>query len=118
MSLPEQSFTDVDELKGLADNAGARRRVLLHEHRRFVIAYLRDHDRPIALADIARAIASWEDDSAEKLEVLDRAESIFISLHHRHIPKMADAGFVEYNRDRKTVALTGNSNENETVARR
>ncbi|WP_459192841.1 DUF7344 domain-containing protein [Halosimplex sp. J119] len=69
--------------------------VLSNANRRFVLTHLAERQRAPALGPLAAAMAEWSDE-------LDR-EDAKIALHHVHLPKLEDAGFVEYG---DTVELT------------
>lgn len=79
--------------------------VLSHHHRRYVLACLLEHGAPIALADLAEAVASHERGTAIT-ELSDEAvQEAETALYHSHIPKLAGAGVVEYDPERTTVRL-------------
>lgn len=85
--------------------------VLSDSRRRFVIACLREYATPMALGDLADELAIWEYD-AEITEIpAAEVTSIYASLYHTHIPKMADAGVVEYSQERDAVTLAASSDE-------
>lgn len=85
--------------------------VLSDSRRRFVIACLRKYATPMALGDIADELAIWEHD-AEITEIpAAEVTSIYASLYHMHIPKLADAGIVEYSQERDAVTLTESGDE-------
>ena len=79
--------------------------VLRDRRRRYVLRHLRDRERPVAVADLARVVAANE----EGVEPGDASESAvdrtYTSLHHNHVPKMVDAGLLVHFEDRNTVAL-------------
>lgn len=72
--------------------------VLTHQRRRRVLALLRGTDGPASLSEVAAELAADEacDDPAERVE---------ISLYHRHVPKLAAAGLVAFDADRRTLTL-------------
>lgn len=69
--------------------------VLSNANRRFVLAHLAQRGTPPTLDPLAAALAEWSDDLSH--------EDARIALHHVHLPKLEDAGLVEYD---DTVALT------------
>ena len=73
--------------------------------RRIVLATLLERQQPATVADLTRAIASHEHDgqTAVSDETLSR---IRIALHHVHLPKVAEAGIVEYDAERGVVEPT------------
>ncbi|WP_415379819.1 hypothetical protein [Halosimplex sp. TS25] len=79
------STAETDELFAVLSNA----------NRRFVLSHLSQRENSPALDPLAAAMAEWSDD-------LDR-EDARIALHHVHLPKLEEIGFVEYG---DTVELT------------
>lgn len=59
----------------------------------------------MALADVATEIASLELPDSDEGPDWELIERIYISLYHRHIPKLDDYGLVEFSMARRTVAL-------------
>lgn len=80
------------------DVLGARRR-------RFVIVCLHEHETSLGLADIADELASWEHDAKLTDIPAEEVKRTYLDLYHRHIPKLEDAGIVEYQQDTDMVAL-------------
>lgn len=77
-------------------------RVLANARRRYVLEFLERHQE-VSLADLAEFIACREKekplDEIEEDEVLH----VYTSLWHRHIPKLVDAGFIDYEQDEDVV---------------
>ncbi len=76
--------------------------VLADSHRRRVLAYLADTDDDVAA--FSELIEHVADDSAG--ESTDN-ERLAVSLHHTHLPKLADAGVVEYDPRSEVVRYRG-----------
>lgn len=76
------------------------------ERRRAVLAVLEGAAAPLALADLAAELVEREQASpgAADHEAIQRC---YVSLYHRHVPKLVDAGLVSFDDDRRTVALRG-----------
>lgn len=90
---------------------------LSDRNRRHVLTSLLDHGQEIALSDLAEDIAARPTGpsrtevppraSETRTEVPeDRFHELTASLHHVHIPKLADAGVVEYDPERGIVRPT------------
>lgn len=82
--------------------------ILADERRRSVLRCLQQYDEPMALADLADEIVAIENGIGTTNTPKESAQDIHLSLYHADIPKLADAGFVEYNRAQDTVILTLN----------
>lgn len=72
---------------------------LQNPRRRFVLAYLRQQDRPVTLTELAQKTAAWEADAPVSEVEDERVNRVKLSLHHTHLPKLADLGLVEYTAD-------------------
>lgn len=81
---------------------------LSDQRRRHVISCLLADGRAMALSDLARIVAEREADGADRQIDFETVRGIETSLYHVHVPKLAAAGVVEYDRDRDLVrAATG-----------
>ncbi|QLG60740.1 DUF7344 domain-containing protein [Halorarum salinum] len=74
--------------------------LLADQRRRDVLACLEGSTQSIPLTELAEDIAARENEGS--LTEVPNAEvrTIQLSLHHVHLPKLDDAGAVEYDRDR------------------
>lgn len=76
---------------------------LTHRRRRRVLAVLRTAGQPLTLTALAEELALRRDDEMGDEET----ERLRVSLYHRHLPKLADTGLVEFDVDRKRATLAG-----------
>lgn len=85
---------------------------LLSNHRRRMVLYcLRTSGGSIDMQDLAEQIASMENDvPAEELTSQQR-KRVYVSLYQTHLPKMAEMGAVEYDKDGGVVQLTDRTDE-------
>lgn len=83
--------------------------LLAEERRRYVIRILADHGPSVSLPDLADEVAARE--FAVPITEIDDREILFIylALYHRHIPKLAAAGVLEYDQDRDLVTVAENA---------
>lgn len=77
---------------------------LAAERRRIVLAVLEGRTEPMARADLAREVARRES-TGEPSD--DEVKTVLVSLHHVHLPKLANAGLVEYNGTDEPVSYRG-----------
>lgn len=84
---------------------------LKDERRRYVLYYLENESNPASLDELAEAVASWSHDvgTADLPDELHRAARN--SLHHCHVPHLESVDAVEYDTDRRTVALAAAAEE-------
>ena len=120
----EVSETSGCSLGAIAIRDGGQQRVMVSPHhsvgdaqqpyallaeprRRHTLRALSDTDSPLALADVAAEISAHEQPTATETPDWDNIKRIYVALYHCHIPKLEDAGLVEFNMARRTVALAG-----------
>jgi len=60
---------------------------------------------------VADELAVWEHDARITEISAEDVAAIHTDLYHVHVPKMADAGVVEYSQERELVALAEPSRE-------
>ncbi|WP_336023150.1 DUF7344 domain-containing protein [Halobellus salinisoli] len=77
--------------------------LLRNDRRRQTIKCLQSQGREVMLRDLAEEIAERE--TGESPAPRNIRDSVYISLHQSHLPKLDDARVVDYDRDRKTIAL-------------
>lgn len=111
MPVDEQMPSDRSVLADLDADTDALFEVLSDTRRRFVIACLAEYDTPLALPDVADELAVWEHDARLPEISPEDVATIHADLYHVHVPKMVDAGVLEYNQERELVALAEPSDE-------
>lgn len=80
--------------------------LLSSPRRRFVLYYLRSEAESMQLTDLADEVAAWEYESTvEELTEQERKRA-YVSLYQTHVPKLAEAGLIDYDPDSGTVRLT------------
>ncbi|WP_435179594.1 DUF7344 domain-containing protein [Halorussus sp. AFM4] len=86
---------------------------LLRDARRRGVLYTLKRNGQTSVEELAERIAAWQ--SAEDGET--DPESVEVSLVHAHLPKLADAGVVEYDRDRGTAELADRGDDLDPLLR-
>lgn len=83
------------ELEQLTDNE--YHELLAVGRRRTTLDILADSNTPVELEELAATVAERENSQG----IADKAiiERVAISLHHSHLPKMADLGIIDYDPD-------------------
>lgn len=81
--------------------------VLSNRRRRYVIHYLSQHDgQSVSLGDISRQVAAWETGNDPEYITYDERKTVHTSIYQNHVPKLAEAGIVEYDSRAGTVRPT------------
>lgn len=80
--------------------------LLADEHRRHAVAYLATCEESIPISELAAQIATRIADRPRTAIPTRKTRSITIELHHKHLPKLAEAGIVEYDRECGLVKLS------------
>jgi predicted transcriptional regulator len=83
--------------------------VLRNERRRLVLEQLLDTDTEESVRDLAEYIASIE--AGESPPPRNVRQSVYVSLHQTHLPKLDELGIVAYDSDTKAVSLNGRAGE-------
>ncbi|MFC7140234.1 hypothetical protein ACFQMA_10375 [Halosimplex aquaticum] len=96
-------------LRAGADEWEGVRACVANEHRRAVLDVVAARTGPVSRAAIARELAARDVSMSSSP---DAVHSVEIQLHHVHLPKLDDAGLVDYDADAETVA----SSETDTSA--
>lgn len=89
-----------DETHSVTDAFG----LLGHRYRRYAVRTLDEHRCELALADLADETARLEYD--EDLSDIDSEDvrTVYLSLYHRHVPKLVDGNAVTYDQESDVVA--------------
>jgi len=79
--------------------------LLQNRHRRYALYSLDgNEDTVVTLSELTEEVLDWERRmNAGKESTAELETRIRVSLHHTHLPKMAEAGLVEYDSRSETV---------------
>jgi hypothetical protein len=83
---------------------GAIHDVLRNERRRFTLEQLRANGNSLSVRELSEQVAALE--TGESPPPRNIRQSVYVSLHQTHLPKLDELGIVEYDADAKAVALT------------
>ncbi len=85
--------------------------LLSSPRRRFVLYYLRSESESMQLTDLADEVAAWEYDTpVEELTEQERKRA-YVSLYQTHVPKLAEAGLIDYDTESGTIRLTDRASD-------
>ncbi|AUX08781.1 hypothetical protein AArcSl_1147 [Halalkaliarchaeum desulfuricum] len=83
--------------------------VLRNERRRLALERLSERSEPTSVSDLAEHVAAME--TGERPPPGNLRQSVYVSLHQTHLPKLDDLGIVDYDTDEKTVDLTDQADQ-------
>jgi hypothetical protein len=83
--------------------------VLRNTRRRLVLERLRETEGPETVRDLSEYIASVE--AGETPAPRNVRQSVYVSLHQTHLPKLDDLGIATYDSDAKEVSLAEHADE-------
>lgn len=89
---------------------------LAHESRRLALYYLRDRTSA-GLDELATVISGWRRAREHGSEIVtpDEREEVRVSLHHVHLQRLADAGFLQYDPSTGDTTIVEHSEFLDTV---
>lgn len=76
---------------------------LANERRRHVLSVLVREPTPMNVGTLARQVTLQEACDHSKMVTEEVIAEVKISLHHNHLPKLADIGLITYDSEEKTV---------------
>jgi hypothetical protein len=78
--------------------------LLRTERRRHVLYYLNERDGEVPVEDVVEAVTDEETDGPPSSSEFEQVE---VSLTHVHLPKAAEAEFIEYDREEEVIQVSG-----------
>lgn len=88
---------------------------LAQPRRRQVLAVTGERDGPTAVDELARSIARTEHERRPEEPPAASVASVATTLHHVHLPRLADAGLLAYDDVVEAVARTDGGRRSESV---
>ncbi|WP_227374441.1 DUF7344 domain-containing protein [Haladaptatus halobius] len=79
--------------------------VLKNQRRRYALHYLKQAEETVQLSDLAEQVAAWENDTTVDAISAAERKRVYTALYQSHLPKLDDAGIVDYNQNRGIVEL-------------
>ena len=80
--------------------------ILSNDRRRHALHYLLASDEGTDIGELSEQIAAWENDESLEQVTSDERRRVYVSLHQTHLPRMDDAGILQYENSRDTIELT------------
>jgi len=80
--------------------------LLSSRRRRHALHYLFQRGRPVSLKNLSRQLAAWEHDVVPEDVTYEQRKTVYTALRQFHLPRMDEAGVVDFDPDRCRVRLT------------
>lgn len=80
--------------------------ILSNDRRRHALHYLLSHDEGTEIGELSRQVAAWENGESLDQVTAEERRRVYVSLHQTHLPRMDEAGILQYENSRDTIALT------------
>jgi len=80
--------------------------LLQTNRRRDALRYLKRHEGPVRMRDLAEQVAAWENDTTVRALSSRQRQRVYIPLYQTHLPKLDEAGVIEYDQSRGVVERT------------
>lgn len=81
--------------------------LLSSARRRYVVRHLLQHGGEAEFAALVDHVAALEVDTSTGELTADERKPVYVSLRQTHLPRLDEAGVVEYDQHRGTVSATG-----------
>ena len=79
-------------------------RLLADQRRRLFLDVVTTHNEELTLADAAEEVAEREAGRSVVELSPERIKEVYISLYHDHLPRLLEAGLLEYEQERDLVS--------------
>lgn len=80
--------------------------ILSNDRRRHTLHYLLSHENGTNIGELSRQIAAWENRESLDQVTANQRRRVYVSLHQNHLPRMDEAGILNYENSRDTIELT------------
>lgn len=106
VATTDYPMDEIDQLEEIisTNGWGSIASALADSHRREALKIVESENEPTRCGDLAHELVSLKA-SGQQAETL--IENVTVQLHNHHLPKLEEAGLVEYNIDDATVAYRG-----------
>ena len=78
--------------------------LLADQRRRLLLTVMRSYDEELTLPDAAEEVAVRETGHNVANIPAEQVREVYLSLYHDHLPRLVDAGLLEYDQERDLVA--------------
>lgn len=85
--------------------------LLSSPRRRYILYHLRQSNEPVELTTLAEQVAAWENETDVDSITEQERKRVYVSLYQTHIPRLDEAGVIEYDKDSGMVSLAAQATE-------
>lgn len=115
-SVSDELASDQEEATDASDSADRLPldqvfEILKNERRRTVLEYLRTHEGPVALGELAEHVAAVENDKPVAQVTSNERKCVYVGLYQCHLPKMDNMDIVEFNQNRGRIEVGPNAEQ-------
>jgi hypothetical protein len=86
-----------------------------HPRRRYLLYTLVNRSTEASLSDLATDIAAWELEKPASEVTAAKRRTVYISLYHSHVPKLASLGVVDYHETENVIVRAVNTAQVQAV---
>jgi len=88
--------------------------ILSNTRRRMVLYYLRWYGGSVSVGELVGEIAALQNEVAVEDLTQQQRKRVYVSLYQTHLPKLEEAGLIEYDDDEGEVRLTDSAGDIDT----
>lgn len=88
--------------------------LLSSPRRRYVLYHLKEAEEPVELTTLAEQVAAWENETSVEEITEQERKRVYVSLYQTHIPRLAESGVVNYDKESGMVVLNPDADEIDT----
>lgn len=88
--------------------------ILSNTRRRMVLYYLRWYGGSVSVQELVGEVAALQNDVAVEDLTRQQRKRVYVSLYQTHLPKLEEAGLIEYDDDEGIVRLTDSADDIDT----
>lgn len=85
--------------------------LLSSPRRRYILYHLRQSEQPVELTTLAEQVAAWENETDVENITEQERKRVYVSLYQTHVPRLDEAGVIEYDKDSGMVSLASQARE-------
>lgn len=99
-----EALDHLETCEASADAVDEAFELLAEQRRRLLLEVMRTYAEPLTLPDAAEEVAVRETGRPVPNIPAERVAEIYTSLYHDHLPRLVDAGLLEYDQERDLVS--------------